>query len=603
VLRISARGLCEPNPALAMTQPTANPCRIGSWLRAHKGRAGRYLSYSVALGTLGGLLIVGQAWLLARIIDGAIFQHGELARLMPAFWALLGLFTLRALISRWSEQLGFRGAAQVKVALREQLFGHLQALGPVRLAAEGPGELANTLVDGVEALEAYYARYLPAMSLMALVPLILLAFIFPADWVSGLVMLLTAPLIPLFMVLIGAGAERLNQRQWRQLARMSAHFLDVIQGLTTLKLFNASRREVQTIARISQDYRRSTMSVLRVAFLSSAVLEFFSTVSIAVVAVLIGFRLLDGEMAFFQGFFVLLLAPELYLPLRNMGTHYHARMEAIGAAERMVELIETPVGERALGTRPPPDSRSLDIAFEQVSFAFEPRRPALDDLSLELPAGQRIALVGPSGAGKSTLIDLLLGFVQPDQGRITVNGLDLAEMALRTWREHLAWVPQSPRLFHGTLLDNVRLGRPDADMSAVEAAARRAHADEFIQKLPEGWETRIGELGQGLSGGQIQLLALARALLRDTPLVLLDEPTASLDPHSERMITDALKRLAEGRTLLTIAHRLHTVRQADLILVLDRGRLVQQGTHEALTKVEGVYRDMLLAHAGMEGTG
>jgi len=585
-----------------VSQPTTTGSRrIARWLGAHRQEAGRHLSYSVALGTLGGLLIVGQAWLLAGIVDGAIFQQAELARLMPAFWGLLGLFALRALVTRWSEQLGFRGAARVKLALREQLFGHLRALGPVRLAGEGSGELANTLVDGVEALEAYYARYLPAMSLMALVPLTLLAFVFPADWVSGLVMLLSAPLIPLFMVLIGAGAERLNQRQWRQLARMSAHFLDVIQGLTTLKLFNASRREARTVARISEDYRRSTMSVLRVAFLSSAVLEFFSTVSIAVVAVLIGFRLLDADMAFFQGFFVLLLAPELYLPLRNMGTHYHARMEAIGAAERMVELLETQADDQAPGSRPPPDSRSLNIRFEQVSFAYEPGRPVLDGLDLELPAGQRIALVGPSGAGKSTLVNLLLGFVRPDEGRITVNGLDLAELALPPWRERLAWVPQSPRLFHGTLLDNARLGRPDADMVAVENAARLAHADEFVHALPEGWQTRIGELGQGLSGGQIQRLSLARAFLRDAPLVLLDEPTVSLDPRSERLVTDALERLAEGRTLLVIAHRLHTVRQADLILVLDQGRLVQQGRHEALEKAEGVYRNMLLAHPGAGG--
>jgi len=584
-----------------MMQPAANARRITRWLGAHRGEAGRYLSYSVALGGLGGLLIVGQAWLLALVIDAAIFQQAELARVMPAFWGLLGLFALRALVARWSEQLGFRGAARVKLALREQLLGHLQALGRVRLAAEGSGDLANTLVDGVEALEAYYARYLPAMSLMALVPLTFLAFVFPADWISGLVMLLTAPLIPLFMVLIGAGAERLNQRQWRRLARMSAHFLDVIQGLTTLKLFNASRREAEAVARISEDYRRSTMAVLRVAFLSSAVLEFFSTVSIAVVAVLIGFRLLDADMAFFQGFFVLLLAPELYLPLRNMGTHYHARMEAIGAAERMVELLETRADDQAPGSRPPPDSRSLDIRFEQVSFAYEPGRPVLDGLDLELPAGQRIALVGPSGAGKSTLVNLLLGFVRPQEGRITVNGLDLAELALPPWRERLAWVPQSPRLFHGTLLDNARLGRPDADMVAVENAARLAHADEFVHALPEGWQTRIGELGQGLSGGQIQRLALARAFLRDAPLVLLDEPTASLDPHSERLVTDALERLAEGRTLLVIAHRLHTVRQADLILVLDQGRLAQQGRHEALEKTEGVYRDMLLAHTGPEG--
>jgi len=568
---------------------------IAAWLRSSKTEAGPYVSYAVALGSFAGLVVIAQAWLLAEIVDAVIFAGADLSTVMPRLWALLGLLLLRAGVVRWSEQLAFRGAARVKLALRDRLFRHLQALGPVRLAGEASGDLANSLVDGVEALEAYYARYLPALSLAALLPLAILAFVLPMDWVSALVMVCTAPLIPLFMILIGQGAERLNQRQWRELARMSAHFLDMIQGLTTLKLFNASRREAEVIARISDEYRRSTMSVLRVAFLSSAVLEFFSTVSIAVVAVLIGFRLLSGEMDFFRGFFVLLLAPEFYLPLRSMGTHYHARLDAVGAAEGIIGWLERPVPPAPQRLRPPPPGPGLAIRFEAVHFAYEPGREALRGLSLAIGAGERVALVGASGAGKTTVVNLLLGFVRPDAGRITVNGIDLAEIDPEAWRTRLAWVPQNPRLFHGTILDNLRLARPDADHQAIETAARQARAEAFIRALPGGWEARVGEGGQGLSGGQIQRLALARAFLRDAPLVILDEPTASLDAESERAIASAIERLSEGRTVIVIAHRLHSVQTADRILVIEQGRLVEQGPHAELRARDGLYRRMLLA--------
>ncbi len=572
-----------------------DPKTVAQWLRTGRSGAGPYVNLAVALSTLAGLVVIAQSWLLAGIVDAVIFRSADLTAVMPRLWALLGLFLLRAAAVRWSEQLAFRGAARVKLALRDRLFRHLQALGPVGLAGEATGELANTLVDGVEALEAYYARYLPALSLAALLPLAILAFVFPLDWISGLVLLCTAPLIPLFMILIGKGAERLNQRQWRELARMSAHFLDMVQGLTTLKLFNASRREAELIARISDEYRRSTMSVLRVAFLSSAVLEFFATVSIAVVAVLIGFRLLAGRMDFLRGFFVLLLAPELYLPLRSLGTHYHARLEALGAAEQILDRLENPAPPTPKRVQPTPTGRRLAIRFEDVHFAYEPGREALAGLSFKIRAGERTTLVGPSGAGKTTVVNLLLGFIRPDAGHIRVGGTDLAEIDPEAWRAQLAWVPQSPRLFHGTVLDNILLGRPDADMGAVETAARNAGAEAFIRRLPGGWEAPVGESGLGLSGGQVQRIALARAFLRDAPLVIFDEPTASLDTESEQAIARAIERLAKGRTVLTVAHRLRTVRDADRILVIADGRLAEEGRHDELGAREGLYRRMLLA--------
>ncbi|MFW5724256.1 MAG: thiol reductant ABC exporter subunit CydD [Halochromatium sp.] len=569
-----------------------------------KPLAARWLRLSVGLGLGNGVLLILQAWWLAQIIDALVFGEAELAAVSHWLWLLLDLFVLRAVIAWASEQSAFRAAAQVKISLRDRLYRHIQAAGPAWMAGQRSGAIAEDITRGIEAVEAYYSRYLPAMSLTALIPLAILIVVLPLDWLSALIMLVTAPLIPLFMILIGSGVERLNQQLWKDLARMGAHFLDVIQGLTTLKLFNASRREAEVIARISEDYRASTMRVLRVAFLTSAVLELFSTLGIAIIAVFIGFRLYQlalpipeliapPEISFVTGFFILLLAPEFYAPLRNLGTHYHGRMEAIAAAERLVAVMDTEL------PAPPKQLASLSadsplhIRFEDVAFSYEPGRPALDGARFEIAPGERIALVGPSGAGKTTVASLLLGFIRPAAGRISVDGQDLNALALDDWRRRLAWLPQQPRLFQGTIADNIRLGLPAATLDEVRAAAERAQATEFIERLPRGYETPVGERGAGLSGGQRQRIALARAFLRDARLVILDEATASLDPASEALVQRAVDRLAEGRSLLVIAHRLSTVRNADRILVIDGGRIVESGPHAALIERDGPYRRMV----------
>jgi ATP-binding cassette subfamily C protein CydD len=572
-------------------------------LNAQRPLAARWLRAAIALGLFNGVLLIAQAWLLARVIDQVAFAGAGLDAVEVWLWPLLGLFLLRALIAWASEQTAFRAAARVKTELRDRVYRHIQAAGPKWLAGERSGALAEDLIKGIESLEAYYARYLPAMSLTTLVPLTILLVVLPLDWLSGLVMLFTAPLIPFFMVIIGKRVERLNQHLWRNLTRMGAHFLDVIQGLTTLKLFNASRREAALIGSISDDYRRSTMEVLRVAFLTSAVLEFFATVGIAIIAVFIGFRLFQldlplpdavapPEISFFTGFFILLLAPEFYLPLRNLGTHYHGRMEAIAAAERLERILATPLPPVPTEPRRLPADAPLAVRLEAVAFAYEPGRPALAGVDLRIDPGQRVAVVGPSGAGKTTLASLLLGFVRPDSGRILVDGTDLAELDLDDWRARLAWLPQNPRLFQGSVLDNIRLGAPDADMDAVRQAAERARAAEFIERLPRGYDTPIGERGAGLSGGQIQRIALARAFVRDARLVVLDEATASLDPASEAQVQAAIEDLAKGRGLLVIAHRLATVRSADQIIVLEAGRVAEAGDHATLIARDGPYRRM-----------
>jgi ATP-binding cassette subfamily C protein CydD len=454
------------------------------------------------------------------------------------------------------------------------------------------------LVEGVDELGKYYAEYLPQMTLAAFIPAAILIFVFPTDWISGIIMLISAPLIPIFMIVIGKGAERLNQRQWRKLAWMSAHFYDVIEGLSTLKLFNASRYEAEIVGRISDDYRRSTMDVLRVAFLSSLVLEFFATISIAMVAVYIGFRLYYGEMHFLAGFLVLLLAPEFFRPLRAMGTQYHAKMEAIGASERIVALLETPLPEQPVGQSILPPSEDFTIRFADIGFAYRAGAPVLHGIDFSLARGERVALVGPSGSGKTTIARLLLGFDTPDRGSITVDGIALGDIAPENWFARIAWMPQTPTLFHGSIGDNIRLGQPDADDAAVRRAAQAANAAPFIERLPQGYDTIVGDRGQGLSGGEIRRVALARAFLKNADLVILDEATASLDPETAALIAQAIERLARGRAMLIIAHRLESIVTADRILVLDEGRIVEAGSHATLLANQGPYAETSALYHG-----
>jgi ATP-binding cassette subfamily C protein CydD len=563
--------------------------------------ARRDLALTIGLGTLGGAVVVGQAWLLSRVVSGVFLDGQSLRQVRVLLFALLVLSLARAVLAWGSEVTAHRVAGQVKRDLQGRLAAHLLALGPAYARGERSGELANTAVEGVEALDAYLSQYLPQLALAALVPLTILIFVTPLDWVSGLVLLLTAPLIPIFMVLIGNAADALTRRQWTSLSRMSAHFLDALQGLTTLKLFGRSREQIRTIAAISDQFRQATMGVLRVAFLSALVLEMVSTISTAVVAVQIGLRLLYGHLSFEQGFFVLLLAPEFYLPLRMLGTRFHAGMAGVAAAQRIFEVLEVPAplpsASRKVARADLP--ARFDIRFSSIHYAYEDGlRPALRGLSFQIDHGEKVALVGPSGAGKSTVAYLLLRFLEPDRGTIAVSGLPLADLAPSLWREQVAWVPQDPYLFHGTVAENIRMARPAASPDEVAWAARQAHAEAFIGALPQGYDTVIGERGARLSGGEAQRLALARAFLKDAPLLILDEATANLDPEIEDLVRESMERLLQGRTALIIAHRLTTVQRADRILAMAGGRIVEEGTHGALLQQGGLYQQLVGAYGG-----
>jgi len=494
---------------------------------------------------------------------------------------------------------------RVKSDLRSRLVKHLTALNPVYTQNQKIGELANTAMEGVEALEAYFSQYLPQLALAAIIPVSILCLVFPLDTLTGVVLLLTAPLIPLFMWLIGKAAESATQRQWQSLSQLSAYLLDVIQGLTTLKMLGRSKQQEKTIQKAIDRYRDVTLSVLRITFLSALALELLTTLSTAIVAVEIGLRLLYARLSFQQALFILVLAPDFYLPLRLLGQRFHAGMSGVQAGKRIFEILDTP-----LPTRPYVYSSSVNkpamqiklkdgIRFEQVGHSYTSRNlPSLYDINLEIPAGKVTAVVGASGAGKSTLAAMLLRFIEPDTGRILVDGKLLVGISVEEWRRQLSWVPQTPTLFNGSLRDNLCLAKPEATKAELEDACQKADLLEFIHALPEGYATRIGERGTRLSGGQAQRLALARAYLRDAPVLILDEATASLDPIQEKRLLQSMHDLMHGRTTLLIAHRLNTVRQASQIIVLENGRLVESGSHESLSHSGGNYSALVQAGAG-----
>jgi ATP-binding cassette subfamily C protein CydCD len=563
-----------------------------------RARASRLaLIGTIGAGLTGGLLVIAQARLLSQVVDRVYLGGAGLEAVLPGLLLLAGIFTLRAILVWAGEASANRLANQVKVRLRQELLAHIRRLGPAYAGGQRAGELVNTAVQGVDALDAYFRQYLPQLALAALVPLALLAMVFPIDWISAVILLVTAPLIPLFMRLIGSLADALTRRQWGLLSQMSAYFLDVLQGLPTLKLLGRSRAQIQVIAQTGERYRQVTMDVLRVAFLSALALELLSTLSTALVAVGIGVRLLYGRLTFEDAFFVLLLAPDFYLPLRLLGTRFHAGIGGVSAAQRIFEILEIPLPPG----RPPAlaaASRSAppEITFRGVSYTYPGEaQPAVGGVSFTIPAGSQVALVGPSGAGKSSLASLLLGFMHPDQGAILVNGQPLAEIPAEDWRAQVAWLPQRPYLFNDTIAANIRLARPEASLEAVIQAARLARAHDFIAALPQGYETPIGERGARLSGGQAQRIALARAFLKDAPLLILDEAAASLDPALEAEIQAAVRQLIGGRTVLIIAHRLASAIQADQILVLSAGQVVQAGTHAGLIAQEGLYRRLAAA--------
>jgi len=555
------------------------------------------LGLTVALGLLAAAATIVQLVALSSVVDGLFLRNAGIVKVHGLLLLLLGASLLRSGLVWGREVAAQRGTVRVKSELRDRLFAHVLRLGPSYTVGERTGELSTTMTEGIEKLDAYVGRYLPQVFLSVLVPLMIAGYVLPLDLASAVLLLVTAPVIPVLMILVGSYAEEHTRRQWRALARMGASFLDAMQGLTTLKVFGRSAEEGERVAAASEEFRKRTMKVLRYAFLSGFVLEFMTAAAIGLIAVTLGVRVISGNMPFEVAFLVLLLTPEFYKPLRELGAHRHAGMEGSAAADRIFEILSTPARVRQGSGTPNLTSDRISIELSGVGYTYPgSEEAALRDISLVLPAGTRTALVGRSGSGKSTLVNLLMRFVDPETGTTRANGVEVTDLPARVWRENLALVPQRPHLFHGSVYDNIRLARPGASQEEIERAAELAGAAGFIRQLPDGYATAIGERGTRLSGGEAQRIAIARAFLKDAPVLLMDEPTSGLDPESERLIRAALERLAAGRTVLVVAHRLNTVYGADRIAVLDRGRLAETGTHQDLIQDDGLYASLVNAY-------
>jgi len=551
------------------------------WLKQLARSEKRWVWLSVAAGLGIGLMLIVQAHLLARIVEGTLFDQTTLLQHGPLLLVLLAVLLVRSLLGVLREWAGQQASIRIRRSLRGLLLSHLDRLGPAYAGNQRSGELSSVLLEQVEALDGFFARYLPQMALAGLLPLVILAFIFPVNWAAGLIFLITAPLVPVFMALVGTRAAEANRRNFAALSQLGSHFLDVVQGVVTLKLFQRSQSQADVIETGADEFRQRTMQVLRLAFLSSAVLEFFASISIAVVAVYLGFSFLghldfgywESPVSLYQGLFILLLAPEFYLPLRELGTHYHARQEAVAAADSLRELLDAK--PQSMG----PDGGGIESTIHQISIEKAEltypgaSRPVFSGLDLTLQRGRIVALAGPSGAGKSSLLLAILGFQSLSDGRISVNGKPLDSISSLAWLDRVAWVSQQTTLFPGTLRDNLLLAAPAATEHQLYQALEQANALEFVQRLPNGLDTTVGERGTGLSGGQIQRLALARAFLKDAPVLLLDEPTANLDRSSEQLVLQSLQRLCAGRLVLMLTHRRTSMLEADELWQLEDGNL------------------------------
>jgi ATP-binding cassette, subfamily C, bacterial CydCD len=552
-------------------------------------------SWVIIAGFLASLAGVGGAWCLSHAIGGVFLRGKTVSEISLLLILFLAAITVRGVFTWCCEEASSRFAIQIKTRLRERTYAYILSQGPGFTYRERSGNLSNLLTEGMEALDPYYGQYLPQIIFAILIPLLILVYVSQLDLLSGLILFLTAPIIPLFMVLIGNVADTLTKNQWQMLSRMSAYFLDIIQGLTTLKTLGRSQDQVTKIARISEQFRQITMNVLRVTFLSALVMELTATLSTAIIAVEVGLRLIYGKMAFEPAFLILILAPEFYLPIRLLGLRFHAGMAGAEAGRTILEILDKPqptFNEKRTENREILAPNKI-IRFEDVSYEFENGKPAAEGISFELKPDQITALIGPSGAGKSTIASLLLGFIMPTRGRIFLGDQDIRGIPIDHWRNQLAWVPQKPYIFNDTVRANIQFAYPQANLDEIQESARLAHADEFIQKLPQGYETVLGERGTRLSGGQIQRIALARAFLKNAPLLILDEPTSHLDPVNEAALQDSLKTIMKDRSVLVIAHRLYTVYLANQILVLEEGKLIESGTHDQLMLKKGLYWNML----------
>ncbi len=530
----------------------------------------RLLVLSVTLGLASAVVVVVQAVLLAGILADVIIGGAGPDQVGGRLVVLAAVVAVRAALAWAAEEIAGRNASAVTAGLRRDLLLHAAALGPRWRAGEHGGRLAVLATTGIESLHTYLARYLPQLVLSVVVPVIMLIYLFGADLTSGIIVLVTLPLIPLFMALVGWYTDRQTRAKWASLSRLARHFTDVVAGLPTLKVFGRAKAQAQAVRRVTDDYRRSSMVTLRVAFLSSMVLELLASLSVALVAVAIGLRLVYGDLTLQVGLAVLILAPEAYLPLRQLGTQFHAAADGVEAAGQVLDVLDSPppVPGTARDLRPP---FAIELAAATVGAPRE--RGAVGPLTLTAAAGRVTVVTGASGAGKTTLLQLIAGVVRAESGAVRVTGadgrtVDVTDLDPAWWRANLGWAAQGGALQAGTIRQNLVLGNPDADDASLRAALDAVDAAGFVDRLPGGLDHVLGDGGSGLSQGQRQRLTLARALARPAPLLLLDEPTAALDEATEQRVLSGLRGLIGGRTVVLVTHRPGPIVLADQVVRL-----------------------------------
>lgn len=538
---------------------------------------------SVACGGAAATVLIGWTLLLAQVIADVFVGERSLSDVAPTLVAMTLLLAVRAAFTWTAEVAGQRASGHLRAEVRHELTTHLVAVGPAGLGEERVGEVSATVGAGVDALDRYVSTFLPAAALSAAVPVVVLVTILLLDPLTTLILLFAGPMLILLLVVIGGRTRVLTQRRFSELGWLSSFYLDMIRGLATLKAYGRADEGADTIGRVSTRYGDTTMEVLRTAFQTSLVMEWAATAATALVAVQVSFRLINDDLSFATALAVLVLTPEFFVPLRRLALEYHAGQTGRAAVERIEEIEQMPVLARAGGsavpasTSPQPPMRGA-LVLSSVGFSYPgSTRPALEGVDLGVEEGETVALIGPSGAGKTTTLALIMRFVEPSCGEITVGGVPLSVVDPAHWRRHVAWVPQNPTLFAGSVADNIRLGDPAATMEQVRAAAAAARAEEFVDALPQGFDTMLGEQGLRLSGGQRQRLAIARAALRDAPFVVLDEFTAHLDQETELDVLAGIGDLLRNRTALIVAHRTATISFADRVVVLDRSRITEVG--------------------------
>lgn len=574
---------------------------LNKWLKQQSKLAKRWLMIAVGLGVLSSVFLLAQAALLATILHQLIIEQVDKYELVPYFLGLAAVIGVRALCSWGREIAGYRCGEQIRIYIRQLILDKLRELGPAYIKGKPAGSWATLLLEQVEDMHDFFARYLPQMSLSVLVPFVILIVVFPVNWAAGLIFLLTAPLVPMFMALVGMKAADANRKNFKALQRLSGHFYDRLQSMTTIRLFDRTKAETEVMRGASEVFRTRTMDVLKIAFLSSAVLEFFTSISIALTAVYFGFAFI-GELNFgdygagvtlMAGLFILVLAPEFYQPLRDLGTFYHAKQQAVGAAESIVEFLDTDVSAVRSGDKTLSANDAISIQAKDLEVFSPEGTKLLGPVSFELSTAQTTALVGPSGAGKTSLINTILGFL-PYQGSLTINGIERTELNLENWREKISWVGQNPLLLHGSIRDNITLGKDNVSDHAIQNALQESFSAEFVEQ--HGLDYAVSDRSGGLSVGQAQRLALARAMVQNGQFWLLDEPTASLDARSERLVMQGLAGQVEGKTTLMVTHQLSPLQNVEQILVMENGEIVQSGHYNELSNQEGLFQNMLQAN-------